>query len=399
MIAKNGSALKGLRVLDLGRVLSAPLGASILADLGADVIKVESPDGGDSARINMPMKDGISAYYVNFNRSKRGITLNMKSPEGKEILRKLIMNSDVLIENFRPGVMAKLGFSYEDVKKINPRIIYASVSGFGQDGPYSQRAGYDPIAQAMSGLMSVTGEEGSHGVRCGASIADVMAGQNMVLAILAALYYRNLTGKGQQIDVALTDVCMIALSSVNLGYLTNGVVPKPLGNGYAALAPGDSYPTADGRFVMLTGSQAQWVKLCGLLGHEEWVDIPEFATNRDRVANKKRLNEMIASETEKYTTEDIINRFLKAGLPAGPIYNLEQAANDKHFSEARQMFTSVEHPMVGEMKIMNQSFKMSETNPYVRGCAPELGADNRAILTELGYSDDDIAGFVKDGVI
>ena len=399
MNTKNGSALAGLKVLDLGRVLSAPLGASILADLGADVIKIESPKGGDSARVNMPIKDGVSAYYVNFNRSKRGITLDLKTEKGKEILWKLIKQADVLIENFRPGVMQKLGFGYEAVSQVNPRIVYASISGFGQDGPYSQRAGYDPIAQAMSGIMSVTGNEGSHGVRCGASIADVMAGQNMVLAILAALYYRNISGKGQQIDVALTDVCMIAMSSVNLGYLINGQVPHPLGNGYAALAPGDSYPTSDGRFVMLAGTQAQWVKLCDLLGHSEWTKNPEFATNQLRVEHKRKLNELISAETLKYRTDELINEFLAAGLPAGPILDLAQISQDEHFAKYRKMFATVEHHKAGAMRIMNQGFKMSDTNPYIRNCAPDLGANNDEVLSALGYSSAEIEEFRRDNVI
>ena len=396
---QKGSALKGLRVLDLGNVLSAPLGASILADLGADVIKIERPDGGDSARFNNPIKDGVSTYFINFNRSKKGLTLNMKAEQGKEILARLIKSADVLIENFRPGVMDKLGFSYEEVSKINPGIVYASISGFGQSGPYAQRAGYDPIAQAMSGLMSVTGDPGGKRFRCGASIADVMAGQNLVLAILAALYYRNQTGRGQRIDVALSDVCIIGMSSVNLSYLTDGTAPQPQGNGYIASAPGDSYPTKDGMFVTLAGSQAQWVKMCSVFGHPEWVDYPQFANNVERVKNKPELNRVISEETVKYSTNEIVDKLLAVGLPAGPILNVEQVANDEHFAGAREMFATIEHPVLGEMKIMNQSFKMSETNPYVRSSAPLLGEHTDLILEELGYSKDDIAGFHDSGVV
>lgn len=399
MIVKNGSALAGIKVLDLGCVLSAPLGASILADLGADVIKIETPNGGDSARMSMPVKSGISTYYVNFNRSKRGMTLNLKTEEGKKILRQLIERADVLIENFRPGVMKRLGFSYEEASKINPRIIYASISGFGQEGPYAQRAGYDPVAQAMSGIMSVTGEPGGSQVRCGASIADVMAGQNMVAAILAALYYRTTTGRGQQIDVALTDVCIIGMSSVNLTYLTDGTTPLPQGNGYVAVAPGDSYPTLDGRLVTLAGSQKQWLKFCEALGHPEWAEIPEFKTNADRVAHKPKLNRMISEVTRTRTTDETVGALLAASLPAGPILNVEQVVNDKHFQGAREMFTTVSHPELGEVRIMNQSFKMSETNPHVRKCAPLLGQDNAAVLGELGYSETEIQQFKKAGVI
>lgn len=394
-----GSALEGLRVLDLGCVLSAPLGAAILADMGAEVIKIEKVNGGDQARCNNPMREGISTYYINFNRSKKGITLNMKAPAGKKILRQLIETADVMIENFRPGVMDKLGFSYEEVSRINPGIIYASVSGFGQTGPYAQRAGYDPIAQAMSGLMSVTGEPGQRNFRCGASIADVMAGQNMALAILAALQYRSRTGRGQRVDVALTDVCIIGMSSVNLGYLTNGVVPQALGNGYVASAPGDSYATKNGWMVMLAGSQSQWVTLCKVLGHPEWLEIPEFATNADRVLHKPELNALLADMFKGYTTEEAVDLLLEAGLPAAPILDVGQVVNNEHFAGAREMFTQVEHPQLGEVRIMNQSFKMSETNPYVRRRAPLLGEHNNEVLGALGYSEEEIAKLREDGII
>lgn len=399
MAYKEGSALSDIRVLDLGCVLSAPLGASLLADMGADVIKIERPQTGDSARFNNPIIDGVSTYYINFNRSKRGITLNMKSEKGKEVLRRLIETADVLIENFRPGVMDKLGFSYEDVSRINPQIIYASISGFGQDGPYAHRAGYDPVAQAMSGLMSVTGDPGGKQFRCGASIADVMAGQNMVLAILAALHYRERTGRGQRIDVALTDVCIIGMSSVNLTYLTKGEVPQPQGNGYTASAPGDSYKTKDGSVVLLAGTQAQWVKLCEVLGHPEWTERMEFRTNVERVQNKTILNELIDGMIINYTTDEIVKLLLDAGLPAGPIMNVEQVVNDQHFAGTRKMFTTVNDPKLGEIKIMNQSFKMSETTPYVRGSAPMLGQDNEEVLRSLGYSTEEIKCMKEEHVI
>ena len=395
----NGSALEGLKVLDLGGVLSAPLGASLLSDLGADVIKVERPGTGDQARDNNPKRDGVSTYYINFNRGKRGITLDLKKEAGKEILRKLIRSADILIENFRPGVMDKLGFSYEEVSKINPRIIYASVSGFGQTGPYAHRAGYDPIAQAMSGLMSVTGDPGQKHFRCGASIADVMAGQNMALAILAALLYRNKTGRGQRIDVALADVCIVGMSSVNMSYLTDGTIPSPLGNGYIASAPGDSYATKDGEMVMLAGNQSQWLTLCKVLGHPEWTEIPEYLTNTDRVNNKPQLNALISDVVKQYTTDEIVNLLLDAGLPAGPILNVEQVVNNEHFAGARNMFATIDHPQIGKIRVMNQGFKMSETNPYVRGSSPLLGEHNTEVLSSLGYSGEEIARLQEDGVI
>ena len=401
MKMENGSVLAGVKVLDMGRVLAAPYCASILADMGADVIKVESPGVGDDARYNMPKKDGVSTYYVNFNRSKKGITLNLKAPEGKEILTKLIKEADVIIENFRPGVMAKLGFGYEDCKEINPGIIFASISGFGQDGPYTKRAGFDPIAQAMSGIMSITGKQADKRVRCGASIADVMAAQNAALAIVAALRYRDQTGRGQMIDVALTDVCIIGLSSVNLMYLTEGKIPEPLGNGYSASAPGDSFPTKEGEdtVVFLAGNQTQWSTLCDVLEHPEWKEVPEFIDNVTRVKNKPKLHAAIGEVTKTMTTDEVVEKLLSVGLPVGPIMNIEQVSKDPHFQGAREMFTEVEHPKVGTLRITNQSFKMSETSPYVRGCSPELGEHNMEVLTGLGYSEEEIEGFAKSGVI
>ena len=398
---QKGSALAGIKVLDLGRVLAAPLCTSILADLGADVIKVEAPGVGDNSRDNLPKKDDISMYYVNFNRSKRGITLDLKSAKGKEILTKLIKEADILVENFRPGVISKLGFSFEACQKINPGIIFASISGFGQEGPYAKRAGFDPIAQAMSGIMSITGEQGQKRVRCGASIADVMAAQNTALAIMVALWHRNNTGRGQMIDVALTDVCIVGLSSVNQVYLTDGVVPAPLGNGYAASAPGDSYPTKDGedQVVLLTGSPQNWVSLCEVLGHPEWPSRPEFIDNNTRVKNKPLLNAEICSATRNFTTEELIGKLLGAGLPAAPIMNIAQVAADAHFQGVREMFTEVEHPKIGKMKITNQSFKMSETNPHVRCCAPDLGQHNIEVLQGLGYSNEEIAKLAEEKVI
>ena len=399
MQMKKGSALEGIKVLDLGQVIAAPFCATLLRDLGADVIKVEMQGKGDQCRDSLPKKDGISTYFVNFNRGKKGITLNLKSEKGKEVLRKLIKEADVLVENFRPGVFAKLGFSYEELSKINPRLIYVAISGFGQVGPYAMRAAYDPIAQAYSGMMSITGEPEGKRVRCGASISDIMAGENATIGVLAALWHREKTGRGQMIDVALTDACIVGLSSVNQVYLTTGRVPAPLGNTYAASAPGNSYPTKDGYVVFLAASEMQWFKLCEMLGHEEWKEKPEFLTNDLRVKNKPLLDATISEVTKDYSTEDLLNLMLDAALPAAPIMTIDQVANDPHFQGVREMFTEVEHPQIGKVRITNQNFKMSETSPHVRGSSPLLGEHNQEVLASLGYSLEEIAQFEKDKVI
>jgi len=400
MIIKNESALDGLKVLDLGRMIAAPYAAAILADMGADVIKVEMPGMGDLSRSMLPKDKGISTYYEVFNRSKRGITLNLKSEAGKMAFGKLLRFTDVLIENFRPGVMHRMGFSYEEVKKINPKIIYTSISGYGQDGAYADRACFDPIAQAMSGLMSVTGENCGESVRCGASIADVLGGQNAVIAILAALEYRRKTGKGQQIDIALVDSCISALSSVNQLYFTNKKVPTHRGNSFEASAPGNSYHTRDGSsVVVLAGQNSEWSKLAQVLGHEEWLKMPEFAEVDSRVKNRKYLDSLISAETIKYERDELIGLLLKAKLPVAPILSVDQVANDPYFRDTRHMYSVVKHPVLGKVMITNQPIKMSETNPYVRSGAPLLGENNIDLYSKLGYKRNEIEKMKENGEI
>lgn len=396
---KRGSVLEGVKVIDMGQVIAAPFAASILAEMGADVIKVEMPGKGDNSRASLPMKDGVSTYFIAFNCGKRGITLNLKSEKGKEVLRRLIKDADVIIENFRPGVFAKLGFSYEELKAINPRIIYAAVSGFGQDGPYATRAGYDPVAQAMSGIMSVTGVPGGQPVRCGASFADVMAAQNTVLGILAAMHHREKTGMGQMIDVSLADCCITALASINEVYLTNGTVPQRLGNTYAATAPGNNYPTSDGQVILLAGNETQWQKLCHILGRPEWIEDPRFIDNKSRVSHKSELDEAIRKESIRFTTQELMDRMLAEGLAAGPINNIDQVVEDEHFNKVRGMYPEVNHPQIGKIRVTNQPVKMSETCPWVRGPAPVLGQHTDEVLADIGYSAEEISAMRAEGAI
>ena len=400
MEMKNGSALSGLKVLDLGRVIAGPLASSILADMGADVIKIEDPGAGDLARNMMPKKDGISTYFVMFNRGQRGVTLNLKSDEGKEILRKMIRSADVLIENFRPGVMQRLGFSYEEVEKLNPRIIYASISGFGQEGIYAGRALLDPVAQAMSGLMSVTGPAGGEQVRCGASVCDVLAAQNTVIAILAALEYRRTSNHGQYIDISLVDSAIFALASINQIYFTTGRVPRNLGNFFEASAPGNTYPTKDGQRLMISAGQAtMWPKFAHALGHDEWLEMPEFKRVEDRVKNRTLLDPMVADATRAFTRDELMEKMIEAKIPASPVRTVADVSNDPHFRDVRKMYSDVEHPELGEVRITNQAIHMSETNPYVRGCSPLLGQHNEEVYAAYGYDAAEVARLHKEGVI
>ena len=400
MEMKNGSALSGLKVLDLGRVIAGPLASSILADMGADVIKIEDPGAGDLARNMMQKKDGISTYFVMFNRGQRGVTLNLKSDEGKEILRKMIRSADVLIENFRPGVMQRLGFSYEEVEKLNPRIIYASISGFGQEGIYAGRALLDPVAQAMSGLMSVTGPAGGEQVRCGASVCDVLAAQNTVIAILAALEYRRTSNHGQYIDISLVDSAIFALASINQIYFTTGRVPRNLGNFFEASAPGNTYPTKDGQKLMISAGQAtMWPKFAHALGHDEWLEMPEFKRVEDRVKNRTLLDPMVADATRAFTRDELMEKMIEAKIPASPVRTVADVSNDPHFRDVRKMYSDVEHPELGEVRITNQAIHMSETNPYVRGCSPLLGQHNEEVYAAYGYDAAEVARLHKEGVI
>lgn len=395
---KNGSALKGLKVLDMGQMVAAPFCTSVMADLGAEVIKIESPSG-DISRNSMPKVDGISTYFVTFNRSKKGITINLKTEKGREILTKLIKEADVLVENFRPGVMDRLGFGYKQVEKINPRIVMASISGYGQEGVYADRACFDPIAQAISGMESVTGPTDGGPIRCGASIADIMAGQNALIGILSALRYRDITGKGQHIDCSLVDACIVALSSMNQIYNSTGKVPTRRGNTFEATAPGNTYKTKDGIISISAGQTREWPKFAKAIGHEEWISDERFVTVDQRVKNRILLDNLIEEETSKYTTKKIMKKLLDAALPVAPIYSIKDVVKDDHFANVRKMFVDVDHPELGKVKVTGQGIKMSKTNPYIRSCSPLLGQDNNKILKKLGYTTKEIENMKKEGII
>ena len=392
------SALQGIRVLDMGRVLATPSAGALLGDLGAEVIKLEQPGTGDDSRNFAPMKNGVSCYYKNFNRSKKGITLDLK--KGKEVLLELVKNVDVLIENFRPGTMEKLGLGYDVLKEVNPKLIYGSISGFGATGPYKNRAGYDTMSQAWSGVMSITGWPESDPVRCGASFGDVMGGLNLVIGVLAALRYRDQTGKGQKIDISLTDGCVVAEASMMQVYLSTGKVPTKNGNRYTSSAPGGGYHTKDGYMVINGSAPKFWAILCHTMGRPDLIEDERFKTNALRVQNRPELDAIVEAWTMTMTTDEVIDLLLPKGFACAPILSLDQVVANELIGGARNMFPEIDDPEVGPMRFTNSAVKMSETMPEIRCHAPRLGEHNEEIYSSvLGYSEEKIQAMKASGII
>ena len=377
---KNG-LLAGIKVLDMTRVLSGPYCGMMLADLGADVIKVERPGVGDDSRANYPIVDGESGYFMAYNRNKRSIELDLKDPADLDTFKKLVAKSDVVLENYRPGVMDKLGLGYEDLKKINPRIIHASISGFGQYGPYSQRAGYDIIAQAMSGLMSVTGYPDGDATRAGASITDVFGGLNCCIGIIAALYKREQTGEGERVDVALLDSVVSALDVMPI-YNTIGVVPKRIGNWYESLSPYGAYKAKDGMLVIGGGNNKLFAGVCSCISRPELLSDPRFETNMLRIQNNAELTPYIDEWLRTVTVAEAVDALTKAGVPAAPVNNVEQAAHDPQLA-AREMFVECNHPVVGKFTMVGNPIKLTNHPITKYEPAPLLGADSEEIKAEL----------------
>lgn len=400
MEGKQG-ALENLTVLDLTRVVAGPFATSILGDMGARVIKVELPDTGDDARTYGPFKNGESIYYANLNRSKQGITLNLKQEKGKALLLELVKKADILIENYRPGVMDKLGLGYEVLKEVNDQLIYASVSGFGTYGPYAQRPGYDILAQAMGGLMSLTGEKNSNPTRAGNAMGDILGGLNVIIGILAAVNARQIIGHGQRIDVALVDCVAASLENAFIRYLDNGESYERNGNAYAAIAPYDSYRAKDGQVIIACGNQKLYEIFCTNVLHKpEWIMDERFLTNELRVKNMEIQKQMIEEWSQNYTVNEITDLLLAQGVPAGPIYNVEQILADRHITEAREMFVKVDHPVIGEMTVNGNAVKMFDTMPRVVCPAPTLGQHNETVYCGLlGLDQDEVKQLQQEGVI
>ena len=388
-------ALSGIRVLDLSRVLAGPYCTMVLGDLGAEIVKVEQPGIGDDSRAFGPFIEKESAYFMSLNRGKKSITLNLKDEKDREIFIELVKKSDVLVENYRPGTMEKLGFGYEELKKINPQLIYSAISGFGHSGPYSKRPAYDMIVQAMGGLMSITGQPNQAPVRVGTSIGDITAGIFGAIGILAAVNARYETGKGQKVDVSMFDCQLAILENATARYLLTGDVPQPMGSRHPSIAPFEAYPTKDYYIIISAGNDALWEKLCGVLGTPEYVTDPRFATNAARVENVEALYKIIHENIVTKTTAEWMETLDKAGLPVGPINTIDKVVSDPQII-ARDMIVEVEHPVAGKMKIAGNPIKLSDTPGEVKYPAPTLGQHTDEILKDLlDWSPEQISDYHK----
>lgn len=380
-------ALDNIRVLDAGHVLAVPTASMILADLGAEVIHLEPPTGDDS-RCFGPFTEGKSAYFVSVNRNKKSLAIDLKKPAGKEVLRDLVRVSDVFLENFRVGTMDRLGFSYEAVSRINPRIIYASISGFGHDAlpAYATKPAYDLVAQAYSGLMSITGPEGGPPVRVGSSIGDIIAGHHCAIAVLAALWHRQRTGRGQRIDLAMVDSLVYILENAVVRYTVSGQIPEPLGTRHPTIAPFQAFRTADGWLVVPIGNDALWREYCAAIGQPALADDPRFETNMLRVEHYRQLHPILDQIMATKTTQEWIEIFEAHKLPHSPINTIDKVVADPNINY-RRMIVEVDQPDIGPVRIAGSPFRLSETPGAVFSPAPLLGQHTEEVLREvLGYS-------------
>jgi crotonobetainyl-CoA:carnitine CoA-transferase CaiB-like acyl-CoA transferase len=375
-------ALEGVKVMDLTRVLAGPFCTMLLADMGAEVIKLEVPERGDDSRSFPPFKDGQSGYFMNFNRNKKSIVLDFKqAPDIRRFLG-IIKSMDVVVENFRPGTMEKMGLGYERLREVNDRIIYASISGFGQTGPYKSRPGYDIIGQAMGGIMGITGWPDGPPTRTGTAIADVLSALFCTIGILSALHARRVHGKGQRIDIAIVDSVVASLGALLQVYLVDKRIPKRTGNKYDFIAPYESFPAKDGWFVLGVGNDSIWKKFCEAIDRRDFLLDSRFKTNADRVKNNIPLADMIASWAANRTVKEILFVLESNGVPAAPIYDLEQIVNDPHIASAREMIQQIVHPTAGAIRVVGNPIKMSLTNPKVFSSSPLLGEDTDQVLAE-----------------
>ena len=390
-------ALSHIKILDLTRFLAGPFCTMLLADMGAEVIKIEEPRHGDDARYQGAMINGESAYFVGMNRNKRAMSLDLKSPEGKEIFLRMVKKFDVVVENFRPGVMRSLGLDYPVLKKVNPGIVYCGISGFGKDGPYHLRPAFDFIAQGVSGFMSVTGFPDREPVRTGIPISDSVAGIYAALGILTALMARHQTGRGQEVQTSLVDAMVSILSFQAAWFFARGEIPARGGNDHPVSSPYGTFKALDGYINIAPAGDPMWERLAAALGQKDLIQDPRFRTNDLRRANRKELNDIVNGITSKKPMGEWIEYLNAKGVPCGPIYNLSQTFGDPQVKH-QEMVLELEQP-AGKVKTLGFPVKMSDTPAKIRRPAPRLGEHSEEILAGLGYSPEQIEGWKEKKVI
>jgi formyl-CoA transferase len=391
--------LEGVVVLDLSRVLAGPFCSMMLGDMGADIIKVEPPGSGDESRhFGPPFLNGESSYFLSLNRNKRGITLNLKSEDGCEVLRRLIARSDVLLENFRPGVLDRLGFSYESVRALRPDIVYCAISGFGTSGPMASRAAYDQILQGEGGVMSLTGPADGDPHKVGVPIADLTAGMLASYAVVSALFHRERTGEGQRVDTSLLDGQVSLLTFQAASYFATGRVPRRLGNRHPNIAPYETFPTADGFINLAVGNDAIWARFCQAIGLDSYVADPRFRANADRVQNRSDLIALIEDRFRERSTSELLKTLDEAGVPCGVIATLDQVFDSPQV-EHLGLRQQIQHPRAGEISLTAPPYRMDRTPPAIRRPPPMLGQHTEEVLAGLGYSRPEIAQLREKGAI
>lgn len=400
MQTSNGKLpLQGIKVIDFSQILAGPFCTMLLADMGADVVKIEKPNGGDDTRrYGPPFIEGESAAFLTLNRNKRSIILDLKSEQGIAIVRRMLEDADVMIHNFRPGVVDRMGLAYDDVSAINPAIVYCTVSGFGTTGPYSSRAGFDLVAQGMSGLMSINGFPGAPPAKVGVPMADLNTGMFCAYGILTAYVNRLTTGQGQHVDASLIESGIAYTLYESATYFATGEVAGPLGSAHRMIAPYQAFATQDGYINIGAANQNNWERMCRAVGREDLLDDDRFASNPERMVSIEALTPIMEETFRTQTTAHWVETLEKAGVPCGPIYNIEQVYADPHV-QSRDMAVELEHPKSGAIRNIGVPVKLSDTPGSVRTPAPLLGQHSDEVLAQFGYAATDITAFKNAGVL
>ena len=392
------AALDKIKVVDLTRTLAGPFCTMLMGDMGAEVVKIEEPSNVDETRHWTPFVNGESTQFLTFNRNKRSLSVNLKEPEGIKIVQDLAAEADVMIESFRAGTLDRLGLGYEAIKKLNPGLVYCSISGYGRTGPMSDMPGYDLLIQAYSGLMSLTGDPEGTPLRIGFSLVDLFTGMMAYGTILTALRQKDQTGEGQWVESALLDGQVAALSYHATGFMGTGVEPKRMGSGHPSLVPYQSFNSSNGQFIIGCANQGLWERMCAAIGHPQMVDDPRYITNTDRVEHRSEcvgeLNAIFATNTTSHWVDLIVG----AGVPCGPINTVSEVVSNPQVL-ARNMIATVDHPKVPELKFPGSPLKLSNSPASIRRVPPVLGQHNEEVLGEAGYSEDQIADLIARGVI